>query len=836
MTADFGGLRMKHLNKIIALISALCLVLGMFSGCKGVEVEHKDYAEVVKDVEYTNLENGVVAESDTFEMIWHKSVVDESGKEVVDESGKPFNRAMIEFKSKIDNSVWSTTPKEYYDTADPSMLYGNGLINSSLVITALKGEQVFAYDAYEYCIMNGEFSSTKLKDKNGIAVTYYFREAGAIVTVDYYLEDGAFKVSVDPKNINSYVPAVSAEDDRPMHNAAEEGEIMRIISVTPAPYMCSTQNTVANSKDSYFALPSGSGALMYVDQRSYDEDGLDGIARTFGDPDFNMPNDYYGWVYGEDTAVDKYNAPINDTPVTMPFYGIKKGKNALCAIIEQSAESCKISAKAGGSDTGVGMFDDIGTRGYSYISATYNVLGYNQVYTKSAWRVHYNPYVESNIEPLVIGYYPLSGDQANYSGMAKCYQNYLIEKENLQKSQGNKVLNVKLYGSYIQDELFAGIPYDKEVALTTYSEATEILGELKKISGGSLTAVMQGYGDGGINADELAGGYTLESAAGDEDDLRKFVEYTKNENIQTFFNFDTINYFESGNGYSIKNDSALNVNGIPTTVYNFFMSTRDRYDTDKGGKVGTLIAREQLDDAANDAVALLDGFGIPGIGFDTLGNTCYSDYDTYDDSDTNFKYPLRSKMAADVKKTVEDIKKNSKTVLMDGAFSYAAVAADVITNVPTSSAKLNSFDLEIPLYQMVFQGYRSNCVVAINIANNQRTQFLKAIETGSGLSFELINNYDREIRKQTILGLNAAYYQDNVKLITDCVNEAESFLKSVSDKAIVEHRYVSNNVARTTFENGVVVYVNYNDTDKKVGKEIIKAQSFLVKEGTLSEK
>lgn len=820
MTADFGGLRMKHLNKIIALISALCLVLGMLSGCKGVEVEHEEYAKVFENYEFVNLENGVVAESDYFEMIWHKSTLDEYGTET--------DRAMIEFKSKIDGSVWSTTPKEFFETPGSEMPYGgNGPINSSVVVTALKGEQVFAFDAHEYCVINGEFSSAKLEDKNGISVTYHLREAGAVVTVDYYLEDDGFKVRVDPNKLHSYIPSVSEEDDRPMHNMAEEGAIMRIVSVTPAPFVCSAQNTAPNSKDSYCVVPSGSGALMYVDQRAYDEDGLEGVARTFGDPDFNMPNSGNGLVYGEDAAVDKYNAEINDTPITMPFYGIKKGNTALCAIIEQAAESCKISAKVGDPNTG---FIEFGVKGYSYIAASYNVLGHNRVYTKSSWRMHYSEDVERNIDPLVIGYYPLSGDQANYTGMAKRYQKYLLDKENLQKTQANSLLNVKFYGSYVKAELFAGIPYDDEEALTTYSDATKILGDLKKISGGSLTAVMQGFGEGGINANELAGGFTLDNASGDEDDLRKFVNYTKNENIQTFFNFDTINYFESGSGYSVKSDSALNINGIPTTVYDFLISTRDRLDHTKNGKVGTLVARDMLDNSARDAASLLNEYGISGIGFDTMGNICYSDYDTVGNSETTFQYPLRNKMGEDVKKIVEEIKqKESKTVLMDGAFSYAAVASDIITNIPTASAKFNAFDLEVPLYQIVFQGYRANSVGAINVANNQRTQFLKAIETGSGLSFELINSYDRELRKQTIPGLHATYYEDNVQLITDCVNEAKDYLASVADSTIKNHRYVAKDVTETVFENGVTVYVNYNKTDCKVGNQVVKAESFLVK-------
>lgn len=814
MTADFGGLRMKHLIKIIALISALCLVLGMLGGCSGVKTELKDYNEITENRSLENLDNGVVAENDYFKMVWNQTSKGTDGQD--------YPRAAIEFISKKDGSVWSTTPKDYYDTTDPSIIYGNGLINSSLIITVRNGEQTFYYDAYENAITAGTFSSVKCADKNGITVTYYFDAVGIVASVDYYLEDDGFKVGIDPKNINSYV--VGTEDlNMEVHNADLADAAQKVVSVTPAPFVCSTQNTTAGSKDSYLVVPSGSGTLMYTDLRS------DKIAREFGDYK-TKPENTVGLVYGEDATVDKYNNPRNDTPITMPFYGIKKGNNALCAIIEQSAEACKITASAGDPELGKDMFATVPSNGYSYIAATYNVLGYNTVYNQGTWRLQYNDYVDQNITPLVIGYYPLSGDQASYTGMAKRYQKYLVDKENLKKSQDNSLLNVKFYGSFVQDELFAGIPYEDEVVLTSYDEATEILGELKKISGGSLTATMQAFGDGGINANGLAGGYSLTGVLGNKTALNNFVEYTKSNGIKTFFSFDTIKFYESGNGYSTKTDVALNVNGVPAPYYDFLNSTRDRHARTKGGKVGALISREMLFNSTADAVALADKFGISGIAFDTLGNLCYSDYDTVEDGEkTVYKNPWRNNMANDVKKITADVQKNSKTVLMDGAYSYAAVAADIIINTPTNSTGANSFDLDVPLYQIVFQGYRSNSVGAINVATNPRTQFLKAIESGSGLSFELINNYYQELRKQNMRGLHAALYEDNAKLIEQYVNEGKTFLTSVAGATIINHQYLTKNVAKTVFDNGVTVIVNFGDTDYASELGTVKAKGFLNK-------
>ena len=784
---------MKHFIKIIALISALCLVLGAFSGCSSteettVEEYNADNYEIV------NEESGVIAENENFVLNWTKSSV---------VNGMEIPRAIITVKSKKDGKVWSTTPKEYFDKAPAvdewgdSLLSTAGEINSPLTFDALLGQQVLSYDAYNGSIMNGRFSSEKIE--NGISVTFYFDEIGVIITVDYYLEDGAFKVKVDPQKIKAL---------------SVDGAVQKIVSVSPAPFMCSTQNKVSGSTDSYMVIPSGQGALMYNDQRS------DGVAREFK-----------GEVYGEDLNFEEYDDADNDTPITMPFYGIKDGNSALCAIIEQGAETCSVSARSGDALLApVAKAGAKGEYGFSNVWASYNTIANHTVYGQSQFYHIYNDRSEPNINPMVVGYYPLANDQANYTGIAKRYQQYLVEKEGLKKSQDNSLLTVKLYGAYVEDELFVGIPYKKNVALTTFEEATTIIDELKGISGGSIIADMYAYGEDGLAANQLAGGYTFDDVCGGEDQLEAFLDYTNKNSVKTFFNFDIINMYESGGGYSISDDTALNLNGAPAAVYSFKRNTRIRNKIADGGRVGALISREKIDDAALDAVELADEYGITGIAFDTLGNSCYSDYIELEDQEKIYKYSKCNNMGNDVKKVISSVKENSKTVMIDGAFAYAAVNADIITGAPTITYNSNSFDLDVPLYQIVFQGYKANSVAPINTANNSRKQFLKAVETGSGLSFDLMANYYRDVRKESTVGLQAMLYEDNKAKIEAYVSESKDYLTSVAGASILSHSVVAKDVAKTVFDNGVTVYVNYSDKDYKSDIGTVKAMGFLSKE------
>ncbi len=761
MTAEFGGLRMKHVIKLIALISALCLVLGTLSACGSEETSKEAPIEVPSEM--VNVNSGIIAENSYYTMEWNK------------------DRAAIIVTSKKDNSVWSTTPYEYLQNSTVDDFAKAELMNSSLAITIRTGEQVFEYYASTSCVSKGLYESKKID--NGISITYYFVDLGIIVSADYYLEGEGFKTKVDPKKIK-YIWGGNW-----------------VYKVTPAPFICGMKNTEAGDKDNYFVLPSGSGSLVYLDERS------DGVART-----------YTGSMYGHDYNIDRYNNDANETPLSMPFYGMKRGDSAVCAIIESSAEACDLVTRVGDSQNG-----------YGYLNAAYQVIGQSDIFLSGTTRTEHRYWPEENLEPLVIGYYTLSGKDADYVGIAQRYQKYLVKEGGMKKSQDNSLLTVKLLGSYVEDDLFLGLPTTKDVALTTYDEAEEILTELNSMAGGNIAAEMYGYGEGGLNAVKLAGNYKLTGVVGNKKELNDFVSFTNNASIKTFFNFDPIIYAKSGNGFSIRNDSAVSVYGITTPVYQFWYSTRVRYTKNQGGVVGALVTRERLGEATLKTVDVADQYGITGLCYNTLGNISYSDYCEVDNKKDTAKYPLRNQMGTDVSKIIGDVKSNSKTVMLDGAFAYAAKSADILNSCPTASDRNNAFDEDVPLYQIVFQGYKANSVSAINTANNRREQFLKAIETGSGLSFTLMANYYSELRKQYVRGLNSALYEDNKLFIQSCIQESKSYLSKVAGATIADHTRINKSVVKTTFSNGVTVYVNYGDTDYKSDIGTVKANGFLTK-------
>lgn len=758
---------MKKYIKFLSLILAICLLATAFTGCKKKDEDQADGvwgSQFEKADEYDTsiyevggvvdelATNEKIAENDYYTLGWNNE------------------QSSVVLVSKKDGKKWGTNPNDYYELNETQKVHE--LINSPLTVQFALNSKPTDINVGGSVSTLGRIGAKEID--NGVSVTYYFDEYYFSITVDYYLEGDSVKVKVDPKKI------VEASENQ-------------IVSIGITPFMCSVKNTESGSKDSYLVIPSGSGALMYADQRS------SGVIRSISAP-----------VYGEDWAIDKYQDADNNSSISMPFFGAKEGNSATVGIIESGAEFATIKADAGESKYGV-------SEAYAYI----DVRGHDVAYLQGIWRNKYTEEI-NDVEPIVIGYYALQGDDANYYGIAKRYQKYLVEKEGLSVTGSNKLLNATILGSYLKDELFLGFPYKKAEALTTYAQATTILSELKDVTGGSLSATMFGFGEGGVNASKLAGGFKLTGVTGNKNELGEFVKFASDNGIEAYFNFDVVNFSKSGAGFSKNGDAAINNTGINVKVRQFMISTRNRIEESDGGRIGALIARKELKNAVIKAAETAAKYDISNIAFNTLGSISYADYND------DHAHTSRKNMPSDVKEYIAEVQSKNNKVLVDSAFSYAAVESDVLTGCPINSNNDRAFDVDVPLYQIVFQGYKENYIQPINYAADRRVAFLKAIESGSGISFILMNNYDIELRKQYDNIFASSLYSDNKGYIKEYLDEGGAFLQSVASAKIKNHTTLAENVTKTEFDNGKTVYVNFTDKTAVVENVTIPALDFKV--------
>ena len=101
---------------------------------------------------------------------------------------------------------------------------------------------------------------------------------------------------------------------------------------------------------------------------------------------------------------------------------------------------------------------------------------------------------------MTVRYTFLSGDQADYSAMAKRYRDYLVDKYDLGRIDAKEGLPLvlEIIGSFDRTKPVLGFPVNVVQATTTYDQAEEIIDDLLKSGVQDLQIRYRGWLKGGV--------------------------------------------------------------------------------------------------------------------------------------------------------------------------------------------------------------------------------------------------------------------------------------------------------------------------------------------------
>ena len=608
------------------------------------------------------------------------------------------------------------------------------------------------------------------KIDNGFKVYYEFLNLETVVPVEYKLEKDCFTITVNPKEI------FDAGDNY-------------ITGVSLAPFLCSVKNDAENS---YLFYPDGSGTLF--SNKTLSKIGEKGSKR----------------VYGEDMLVSKYDLPSYTKQVNLPVFGAKTGDTALFAIITDGAELANLNWNVGSQNIG-----------YSTVYPHFKIRGYNLVNPPSRFantKAHIQVF-DSNItsSPLSVAYYPLSGDKANYSGMAECYKNYLRADGKLSTDDKTPVaLSLKLIGG-VQKKIFTfGIPHTVLHPLTTVNQASEIIEYFNNAVEGKVTVNLVGFGQSGLDTGSVGGGFKIAKTFGDKKAINALSQLCKKNDTDLFMDFDIISYSASGSGFSALDDSAKLPSG--QTAYLYFPDNITRnYDSTQRYM---LLSRASLKKAIEKSVNASDGYGFAGVAFGSLSSISYADYSVNG-----------AELGGGMAETVSGLfsgKAIKKKLMVSAANGYALYNADYATDVPLSSSGYNISEIDVPFYEMVFRGSVSLSSGSLNTASDTDKMFLQCIEAGVTPSYTVIGEYDNTVVASRFSILNTAQY-DGIKCQIE--KNCESFnalLSKIGNAQIVKHTVLDNGLRITEYEGGIVTAVNYGDTPQSYGGYTVPAADYKV--------
>lgn len=750
---------MRIASKTIRCLASVLLIFSFLSACGENNIEKgittKKYSEI-NHGENIILE-GNICENNRFSLSWDKKF------------------SQVIFTDKLSGAVYSTMPqdaKKLEVDEDGMEIMNSPIIESPIIVyyydsTLLTDNDVVAATGSIY---NGGVVAEPIE--NGVKVTYKFSEMQLSVPVEYTIDEDCFHISVNPEEI------------------ADNGE-MFVTGVAIAPFMCSLKN---DSKNSYIFIPDGSGALA-------EPKTVNSIGKQNSVP-----------VYGNDLAINHIKVESYSEQIKLPVFGIKNNDYALCGIITSASDQASIKWNIGS-----------GNIGYSSVYPFFRIKGYNLVKkplrflsAKDEIQVYGDNIANT---PLEVTYYPLSGEKANYSGMAETYRNYLINTKQLKKTENKDcTVSIKLLGGVEQKAFTFGIPHTVLKPLTKINQANEIVKYFYENINGNLLIDLVGYGESGLDIGKIAGGFKISSKLGKKKDINNLTSFCNEKDITLFMDFDLISFDKVCNGFSKLKDSAKLPNGqiVYPAYYDFLTGSikeNERY---------LLLSRDSLASAFSKSADYTEKNGFSGISVASLCKSKYSDYGAEN-----------AEACAQQANDIANILKLSdkQMVLGSSANAYAACNLDYIIETPTSISRYEIADRAVPFYQMVFRGYVPMSSESINASSDEREVILKCAETGLSPTYTLVYDYDETLVTSKFSALHGTRFDGNKQKIVNVANKLKPLLDKLSGRTVIKHEILENGLRVTTFDGGIRTVVNESDNNLVFDGVEIAARDFAVLEG-----
>lgn len=574
-------------------------------------------------------------------------------------------------------------------------------------------------------------------------------------------------------------------------------------------------SNMADEDGGYMLVPNGAGSIIYFNNGKTDASA------------------YSQYVYNIDPVAAEYLVRENTEQVRMPLYGMyyKNTNTGILAVIEKSDSHAMINASVAGS-----------LNSYNYVYPVFTLRGFERLSMfGTSGSAADLPIVEPELydTDIVMRYSFLTEDYEGYSGMANYYREKLVADGTLTKLDAASQIPfyMDLIGGVKVDANILGVSYLDVEAMTTYEQAEEIVDDLAAGGVNRLVVNYQGWFNEGYYHDaaskiklvkELGSKKELEAltdkieAAGGK--LYGDVAFQKVSYIADDYNYtrESARYYGAGYTVTLGQVSPVTLRqtaslGYSETLYNiispkFLVRYVDKF-ADKIGK-----------------------YDITGISLRDLGDTLSSDK-------KRTEIILREEAKQIVLGQFEKLEGTGKDIMVSGGNSYVWKYTDDLINIPLSGNDYLIIDEDVPFYQMLVHGYIDYTGGAINLDDSfdQVDSVLSMIEYGAAPHFTFTGKPSSEMKYTGLNGMYSTTYKNKTdasegetiyswdELAKSVYAEVNDALKNVTSAGMIKHETLASGVVKVTYDNGVTIYVNKQDTAADADGVQLAAKSYEVR-------
>lgn len=675
--------------------------------------------------------------------------------------------------SKLDEATAKYVSLRYYKVKDnPNLLERlDDQVSKELVLNKMVAafEQA-GYDEAQLAIDN---------EQNGITGGTVSLKPSFVVPLEYRLSESGLSVSIP-------MSKVEENPNYPMHKIA----LLEYFGAAGA------------EGNGYMLVPDGSGALIHLNNGKVTDDR------------------YSQEMYGGDHTQSSRNRLQVTQSARLPVYGLKHEDTAWFAVIEDGDAIASVNADIGGK-----------LNAFNHVYPSFQIRPEDELLMTSGTKLSEVKLTsETGYQGnLQVEYQFLQGNDANYAGMAKLYQNRLLAGGELGTAEQNQDTNAKssdqlpfhldIIGAITKQTSFMGVPYDAITALTTMDEAKQIGEKLGAEGISNIQMRLVGWSKGGIN--HKLSSTSVQGAVGSKKELASLSAWLESQGGTLYPDVAFQKVYHDTWNFSPSQDAARFITR-EVAEQSPYRSDLNRMSQGLYGSY-YLLSPAKLPyfvDQFNKGYAKLD---VDAIALRDLGNELNGDY--------RVSRPVNRQLA---KSIVEDeiakISEQNKHVLIEGGNSYALPYASYVIDAPSGNSGFNILDEEVPFYQMVLHGYVGYAGEALNLQADQDKDraLLRAIEYGSAPYFTFTQADSSEVKFTSFDYLYSTNYKNWIDVASEMYQKTNEVLGPLQSVRLVDHQVLQEGVYKTVYENGVYTIVNYNNQAVQVEGQSVGAMDYVV--------
>lgn len=603
----------------------------------------------------------------------------------------------------------------------------------------------------------------------GFSAKLYFPKYEFGLTVEAYLEGDEFVVNVPEESIVEY----------------KEGNYIGTVTLFPF-----TGYTYLGETDGYMLIPDGNGALIYLD----DKEGryISGFSQMIYGKDAGFAStDTQSLLWGE------YDTVVDTNQVIAPIFGMAHTKEqmAYLAVVESGEKRAYIEAQPNG--------------------ATVN---YNRCFARFVLRTIYvQPLNQSNSgtvktverdrmhSDLTVRYMILDGDKANYSGMAAAYRDYLFENKMITEKDTSYNTRVDFLGCE-KEEFLMGTT---SVIMTTTDDIKKMYKELQGEGVKSLLTVYKGWQQGGLYSLPI-NSYKADGGIGGTGALTNLIKDSAKQDYKIYLYNDALR---------------INAKTNLTTFDAMKMINKRTFKEEANEQVYDLFYYLMPSKTLERLEKFTKSYTKKGV--DTLAVSGVSN--SISSLSSKGGYYDRDYSAGVYADALASVDKDANLIL-EQPFAYLWNNTEAFLDMPLGSSEYMYIDEEVPFLSIVLKGVLPMYSDYVNFEADKTEFFLQMVESGVYPSFYLT----KENSSALIYTNSSNLYSTQYDIYKETVVEYDAKLREIAAKVqgahIIGHERNAYDAVKVTYDNGVVIYVNYSERTATIDGVTIDARSYKVGE------